>query len=164
MSLLTSLFGVPTYRWFNTVENKEELEKLASNPFLKSYDIIYCKEDKTYYSYEERIIPDDEFDSKYQSGTLIGFYPLSVGEQNRETVQFFHKLNIGDTFDFTDKDGIEHKCTIINITYSLLLKDLSYTFIMDDKKEIPYTQLVAQVDAKLIGGRSMQSLIFENDF
>ena len=64
MSLLTSLFSVPTYRWFNTVENKEELEKLASNLFLIPYDLIYCKEDKTYYSYEERIIPDDEFDSK----------------------------------------------------------------------------------------------------
>ena len=164
MSLLTSLFGVPTYRWFNTVDKVEELKELMSNPFLKPYDIIYCKEDKTYYSYEERIIPDDEFDSEYQSGTLIGFYPLSVGEQNRETVQFFHKLNIGDTFNITDKDGTEHKCTIINITYSLLLKDLSYTFVMEDKKEVPYTQLVAQVDAKLLEGRAMQSLIFENDF
>lgn len=35
---------------------------------------------------------------------------------------------------------------------------------MDDKKEISYTQLVAQVDAKLLEGRAMQSLIFENDF
>ena len=165
MSLLTSLFGVPTYRWFNTVENREELEKLISNPFLRPYDLIYCKEDKTYYSYEEKVVPDDDYgDSEYQSKGTIGFFPISKGDQNRETVQIFHKLNIGDTFILKDREEKDHTCTIIDITYSLLLKDLSYTFIMDDKKETPYTQLVAQIDAKLIEGRPMQSLIFEGDF
>ena len=34
---------------------------------------------------------------------------------------------------------------------------------MDDSKEIPYTQLVSQIDAKLVEGKPMQALIFDRD-
>ena len=161
MDFLTSLFNIPTYRWFAEVDKEEELPTLYENPFLQPTDVIYCKENNSYYAYVERILYDEDYNPTGEMEK--GFELLSKEDQHRETINFFHKLNIGDTFTLKDKEEKEHSCKVINITYSLLLKDASYTFVMDDNKEIPYTQLVSQIDAKLVEGKPMQLLIFDKD-
>lgn len=162
MGLLTKLFGVPTYRWFTIVEKDEDLPKLYDNPFLQPFDVVYCKESSIYYGYRENLVYDENYNPTGEMEK--GFEILSKGDQNRETINFFHKLNIGDTFTLKDKEEKEHTYTILNITYSLLVKDVSYTFVDNEKKDEPITQLVTVIDAKLSSEKPMQSLIFENEF
>lgn len=153
--MLEELFGFITYRYFCDIDTKEELCNLYENPFIKPMDFVFCKEDNNYYVYETLNNYDDY-------GEIVSvehrFRLISRGNQHRTNAMFFHRLNIGDTINLKDdKVG-----TIVDIKYSVLLKDITYVIKFDDSS-------TTEILSIYIDGNSdkeyppIQSLILKSD-
>lgn len=153
--MLEELFGFITYRYFCDIDTKEELCNLYENPFINPMDFVFCKEDNNYYVYEALNNYDDY-------GEIVSvehrFRLISRGDQHRTNAMFFHRLNIGDTINLKDdKVG-----TIVDIKYSVLLKDITYVIKFDDSS-------TTEILSIYIDGNSdkeyppIQSLILKSD-
>lgn len=153
--MFEELFTFPIYRYFCTVTSKEEIEYLSNNPFLKPLDFIYCKEDNNYYVYEEKTNYSQYGEIESVHGE---FRVISRGNQFGEQVRFFHRLNIGDTLKLKeDKSG-----TVIDVKYSMRLKDVTYVIKFDDTSttEILGSIIDSQADKEY---PPIQSLILKTD-
>ena len=153
--MLEELFGFITYRYFCDIDTKEELSNLYTNPFISPMDFVFCREDSNYYVYET-------LNNYNDYGEIVSvehrFRLISRGDQHRTNAMFFHRLNIGDTINLKDdKVG-----TIVDIKYSVLLKDITYVIKFDDSS-------TTEILSIYIDGNSdkeyppIQSLILKSD-
>lgn len=153
--MLEELFGFITYRYFCDIGTKEELSNLYTNPFISPMDFVFCREDNNYYVYEA-------LNNYNDYGEIVSvehrFRLISRGDQHRTNAMFFHRLNIGDTINLKDdKVG-----TIVDIKYSVLLKDITYVIKFDDSS-------TTEILSIYIDGNSdkeyppIQSLILKSD-
>ena len=132
LDLMTPI--VPQYKYFNSISKESELEEMSHNPWIKINDIIYCEENQSYYAFNTIF---DENGEAYNTFTVV-----SEGDQNLEQCTFFHAFNIKDKVKLSnDKEG-----TIVDIRYSLTLKDAVYVIVFEDKtkSEIPASMMDGQ--------------------
>lgn len=146
------------YRYFNEVETQQQLVELTHNPFIRPLDIVFCKEDSNYYVLQEQLSEQESFEGNTPQKTL-SFNLLSVGDQHIEKPLFFHAAQIGDTVSLKDnKTGV-----VIDIRYSLRLKDMTYIVQLPDESTVEI--LGSVVDTQLCGGKTaLQSLMLRSDF
>ena len=95
---------------------------------------MYCEENQNYYAFNTIFEENGEI---YNTFTVI-----SEGDQNLEQFTFFHAFNIKDKIKLSnDKEG-----TIVDVRYSLALKDAVYIIAFEDKtkSEIPASMMDRQ--------------------
>ena len=115
---------MPSFRYLNSVSTEEEFERLKSNPFIRTGDIVLYNGISYVYSAERK-----------------DFTEVSLHEEHHEVVDFFHRFVIGDKIQL--KSPTEMEVEVIDYQYHC--KDSVPYYVLKSENKV-FKMQVFEVD------------------